>query len=842
MSSTRRRSRALYTALSVAIAAIAVLPASSIIVDSPENPHNRAATSAYVSHDIIAIDGDSGFLASNATTGISKGNGTASDPYIIRGWSIDCFGVIIPTDYGIWIANADVYFVIEDCYFYVGDWFNGIGIELSSARNGTLRNNTFDTMRGISLAYSNNCTVMDNDCHGLNAVAIELFCSDNNTVTGNNAVSGMSVYSSSDNIIEGNTCSQDSCFGIQFSYSDENHVLNNSLSGTLESVHLEHSNSNRIIGNNCSGNGNNGISLFYSNDNEIANNDCSDEAADGLMVTSGSSGCVIRNNTCSGDLYGIVVSSSDGGLVLNNTCLGDYCGVWLVFSTNDTVRNNTMAGGGLLIDGDRLDEFNTHDIDNSSTVNGEAILYYRNESGIDVPATAGQVILANCTNMTVQNQDLSGTTVGIELAFTNDSLLLDNNCSDSGSSGIILQYSNNNTVDRNTCSLCPTYGIFLKNSDMNIVINSTCSGDGTGIWLHESDNNGLVGNLVTGSSDYGISLSAGSGNSIWLNNCTDNLLFGIYLYNSESNIIWNNTFFRNNGAVDAYDAGHVQAFDGMTNNRWNTTDRWNISGSLHAYGNFWSDWIWPDNNSDGIIDAPYTISGGLPPMDYWPLASPPGMDRTTPFTTASVSGTPGNNGWYVSGIVITLNATDDGSGVKSTYYRPGDIWWYTVYQSPVLFNIEGKTNFWFWSLDGDGNYETAKKILAWIDLTAPSTEVSRTGDDITFTASDNVSGVNRTCYRVGDNPWTEMNGSFTLTISGPGNFTVEYYSTDNAGNNESVQTIYVDHGADEGGLLLAVIASAAAIVAVALASVAYARRRKRGDGESASPPNPPPPR
>ena len=45
-------------------------------------------------------------------------------------------------------------------------------------------------------------------------------------------------------------------------------------------------------------------------------------------------------------------------------------------------------------------------------------------------------------------------------------------------------------------------------------------------------------------------------------------------------------------------------------------------------------------------------------------------DTIPPSTTASLSPSSpdGNNGWYVSNVVITLNAVDSDSGVNSTYY------------------------------------------------------------------------------------------------------------------------------------------------------------------------------
>ena len=65
-------------------------------------------------------------------------------------------------------------------------------------------------------------------------------------------------------------------------------------------------------------------------------------------------------------------------------------------------------------------------------------------------------------------------------------------------------------------------------------------------------------------------------------------------------------------------------------------NRWNHSG----IGNYWSDWTTPDQDTDGIVDFPYNISGTAGAKDYFPLADPwiptfnPPFITTTDNTTA----------------------------------------------------------------------------------------------------------------------------------------------------------------------------------------------------------------
>ncbi len=82
---------------------------------------------------------------------------------------------------------------------------------------------------------------------------------------------------------------------------------------------------------------------------------------------------------------------------------------------------------------------------------------------------------------------------------------------------------------------------------------------------------------------------------------------------SANNTVWNNTFLNNNGAGASYDVLHAQAFDEGTDNRWNSTG---------VYGNYWSDWTATDDNSDGIVDYPYVLSGTAGALDHYPRTDP----------------------------------------------------------------------------------------------------------------------------------------------------------------------------------------------------------------------------
>ena len=104
------------------------------------------------------------------------------------------------------------------------------------------------------------------------------------------------------------------------------------------------------------------------------------------------------------------------------------------------------------------------------------------------------------------------------------------------------------------------------------------------------------------------------------------------------------------------------------------------------------------------------------------------------------------------------------------------------------FSVKAKNEAELWS---DAGYSDGITV----DNTAPSTELSGVDSDswnkasvtITLTALDSVSGADKTYYSTdGSDPATVYGGPFTL--SNDGTYSIKYYSTDQAGNSESIKT------------------------------------------------------
>ncbi len=355
--------------------------------------------------------------------------------------------------------------------------------------------------------------------------------------------------------------------GISLWASYINIITNSKASNNWFGIHLDFLRNNTITKNNVSNNGF-GIYLEYSSSNTITNNNVS---------------CNIYT--------GILLSTSSCNTIANNTAsLNNWRGIHLRDSTSNTITNNEMVDNGVFILGEMLEHWNTHFIDATNTVNGKPVHYWKNQTGGVVPLGAGQIILANSTNVVIENQNVSNSDIGIELGFSSNNQIANNNISSNNYDGIYLYKSSNNTIDNNNV---------YSNNDQ-------------GIHLSSSINNTIDNNNVYSNNHNGIYLLKSNNNTIAINNASLNNLDGIRLVGSTSNIIYHNNIINNtNQAVDNTNNG----------NQW---DNGYPSG-----GNYWSDYSGVDNfkgsnqdipGSDGIGDINYSIDSDS--VDNYPLIAP----------------------------------------------------------------------------------------------------------------------------------------------------------------------------------------------------------------------------
>ncbi len=176
------------------------------------------------------------------------------------------------------------------------------------------------------------------------------------------------------------------------------------------------------------------------------------------------------------------------------------------------------------------------------------------------------------------------------------------------------------------------------------------------------------------------------------------------------------------------------------------------------------------------------------------------IDFTPPVTNYTVVG---GKKWYRSNITIIFNASDNISGVNATFYKINDGEW-MLYEENITLTEEGLYVIYYYSVDNAGNVENISNFTVGIDFTPPETIYGINASyglggwikgvaKISFEASDAISGVNYTMYKIDDGDWKKYNGTFNFSVNGI--HKIYYYSVDNAGNVEDTSnfTIKMDN-------------------------------------------------
>ncbi len=322
-----------------------------------------------------------------------------------------------------------------------------------------------------------------------------------------------------------------------------------------------------------------------------------------------------HNNTISNNIIKntYLYTSSDDNIISGNTFINyyddsvikNYYGIYLLDCWNNFISNNTFVHSGVFISLENMcNNFLTNNL-----VNGKPLRYLFNESNQILDDDSGQVILVNCSNITIQNQEISNTTVGIQLAGSNSCLITtthiignrygicingqeniaENNDIMNNRYGIEISGEHNrvtdntifnnhfsiyldDTSDDNTISgntIRNNYNSILldQGSDSNNLLNNTIIYNTEAIQI-SGDSNTISGNTIENNNDYGILLDHCDFNIVSNNYITNNSL-GLSLSHCNSNSIVKNRVSRNN------DSGIVLVGDNntlymnhITNNRF----------------------------------------------------------------------------------------------------------------------------------------------------------------------------------------------------------------------------------------------------------------------------------
>ncbi len=379
-------------------------------------------------------------------------------------------------------------------------WINHAGIKVM-ADHFTISNCTITSnYQGLLLYQAENATIQNVDCS-------------------NNAEMGIYLPDSENCTIRNTTC-RDNEYGC-YASSDGNVIENCTFSENLEDGLLCYPRS-YVKDNYCPANGRCGIYLV------------------------GPNSTLINNRAQGNGWAGIAFSGTDNTIVLNNTISNNNeYDIWIRSTVNLTLSGNTMSRGLYFYESLKPEEWGSHTIDTSNTVNGRSVWYYTNPGETTITDLEGQIIVANCSLISIENCTAGA---GIIIGFSSEVIV--ENCAiiESPGTGIYLDHSTSCYLRNNAISNNSGYGIYLYRSDkMNSVEGNVISGNlYDGIYIEDSSSNFISDNQIISNRENGTRISRSDGTYIRYNVISRNSGNGSLIFDSDStyvemNVMSNNT-------------------------------------------------------------------------------------------------------------------------------------------------------------------------------------------------------------------------------------------------------------------------------------------------------------
>jgi len=250
-------------------------------------------------------------------------------------------------------------------------------------------------------------------------------------------------------------------------------------------------------------------------------------------------------------LSGIRIYSSDKELFMDNYMNS----VKLIHSTNLIIKNNTFSNGSSISfwNSNDVQYYNTHTIENNKRIDGEPILYYKNQMNTAISGDAAEIILVNCTSCRVEHASIINSSTGIFVAHSMDTVI--SNCSlyyyrtDMGHA-IEVEYCNHCAILNNNISTFLA-GIFVSASERPKIIGNYVQKTRWAIAC--SSSYAIIKNNILSENTEGILVSGGKLNVISRNDIINNF-DGVDLEKTFGNIIWGNNFIGNSQDTIVYES------------------------------------------------------------------------------------------------------------------------------------------------------------------------------------------------------------------------------------------------------------------------------------------------
>ncbi len=620
------------------------------------------------SDEPIYINGDSDFAAQAASRGWT-GNGSASNPYIIEGLTVEV--LTNETYVAIYIANTTVHFIIRDTLVRRGPPTGSYRIEelrgfhFVNVSNGMIKNVTVtDLYVGILFENSSYLRVSDSTVGDVLGDGYRVGNSKNVSLINNEFFStdagrrrnlnlGVVIYDSTGIVLLDNNVSNSGIYGIALSnVSDYTMVGNVIQGGDFAGIGL-HASPNGIISNNTLIN--TGMEVGGGNITDliqikVENNSVNDkplvfmqnqvggviEEPAGQIILVNSTSIEIKNQVISNTTTGITLLYSNNNTLKNNVVLNTTNDAFFILNSNNTIVKQNIAADS------RDSGFYFISASNLTALENEA---WRNSVGM---------VVSKGLNLHLENNSMTFNDMGLLVGVLNGSIsLVHNVLTNNTYEGIRITRSKSILIRQNLVSNNQV-GIKSLGSPWLMIDHNTISDNSAaGIMLEENDPNDrttIIGNKLL-RNDYGIYVKSSSRLVVSDNIVASNEFDGILLDGDSSNSIYeNNTIFDNDDGISATELGLNTTFTGNTFffnrgygiNLMSDASQYDVlknnfmennlvKGLSQSYSNspsnffarnFWSQFVTPDGDNNGIVDMPYQVEGYGNNVDSEPVTTP----------------------------------------------------------------------------------------------------------------------------------------------------------------------------------------------------------------------------
>lgn len=542
--------------------------------------------SDYVPHAPVNIESPENFSASGFT-----GSGTQADPYVLEGVSITTNGDCVR------IINVDTYYVIRNCLLTSQAERSATGVYLDHAPHGSIEsciidfkhngvefqssdecmivNNTIqdNAEHGVFLIFSNNCTLINNTIWGNDQEGVKTQGSVGCELTSNTiyehgsaaiCLIGSNSFRLTENILHHNSD------GIVLEASSNCVLLNNSVHDNGVGIRVvpwmeSQSNMNYLINNTIYDNNQYGIEVRECENITATSNEIYGNGEIGLLLYD-SHNCEVTGNKINENPSGGVKLQGCSNCTLSNNTLGNnWIGVYLSESCDCTLSNNLLQNNGVSVStADSWPGHFCHEFDNNS-VNGRPLGYFWAEEDRVIDASSyGQVILGNCTNVTIQHGAFTNATTGITLGFCADCEVGNSSVSNCAAVGLHIIMSDNCSLLNNSIDDNSPFGVVLYESSLSTLSDNIMENNGVLIegassenWHHNFTNNTVNGkplcycwnesDTVLSGSLYGEVILAECNNATIRDGVFSNASSGVVMGFCTDCKVLNNSFHSNDG-------------------------------------------------------------------------------------------------------------------------------------------------------------------------------------------------------------------------------------------------------------------------------------------------------